>query len=121
MSKQFRVLALSTSYPIRSGSVSGIFVQRLIDALRPYCSVAILAPADDSPSHHIESGVICYKYAPRSMRVLAHKPGGIPAAIRRNKLNVLLIPPFIAGYVISAFFNARHADVIVGAMVISGV
>lgn len=121
MSKQFRVLALSTSYPIRSGSVSGIFVQRLIDALRPYCSVAILAPADDSPSHHIESGVICYKYAPRSMRVLAHKPGGIPAAIRRNKLNVLLIPPFIAGYVISAFFNARHADVIVANWAVSGV
>lgn len=121
MSKQFEILALSTSYPIRSGSVSGIFVQRLIGALRAYCSVAVLAPADDSPSPNSESGVICYKYAPRSMRVLAHKPGGIPAAIRRNKLNILLLPSFVAGYAISTFFNARYADVILANWAVSGV
>lgn len=121
MSKQLKVLALSTSYPIRNGSVSGIFVQRLVEALKEYCTIKVLAPADDSSSLPPANEIICFKYAPRSMRVLAHKPGGIPAAIRHDKFNILLILPFLIGYAISACFNARGSHVILSNWAVSGV
>ena len=79
MPERLRVLLLSTSYPLRSASSSGIFVRRLADALGNLCDVTVLCPADDV-SEPFEAGNLVklapFRYAPRRWQRLAQTPGG---------------------------------------------
>jgi len=109
-----RVLMLSTSYPVSEGSLSGLFVQSLAGALRKSTVVSVVAP-DDSFGETVKTdglSVVKFRYAPKSMQLLAHSPGGVPAQLRRNKFYYLVLPVFIVSYLFSALRKARSIDLV---------
>lgn len=101
--EQHNVLVVSTSFPLHKNSVSGIFVERLVRALSKYCILTVITScASDSSIKASDTPYFlsCFRYAPRSWQVLAHEPGGIFTAIRRNYFLLILVP----GLVLSLFF-----------------
>lgn len=113
---QPRILLVSTSYPVRQNSSSGIFVYRLAQALNTYFRVRVLAPSDSTPVPATQSQtppLVLFRYAPYKYQVLAHAPGGIPAAIAEKRwLSGLLIFPFILAMGISMFRESRRCQLI---------
>jgi len=110
-----RVLLVSTSYPIREGSVSGIFVKNLVTSLAELAQVTVITPGDDQNIPVSEVGpeklVVC-NYVPRSFQTLAHRPGGIPARLRNNRLSVLAVPFLIISMLLNIVVRARNYDVV---------
>ncbi len=110
-----RVLILTTSFPLRPGEMSGIFIRNLIKNYPDYVKTIVLTPADDR-KHYVFTDenfkVKCFRYAPCSWQILAHKPGGIPSAIRSNKKLVLLIPPLFFSMFIHSLYLAAKSDII---------
>lgn len=104
------ILILTTSFPLSPGNVSGVFLKRLICHFPNTSSYTVLTP--DNPSVKPQScadniAIKTFIYAPRFCEILAHKPGGIPAALNRNKLLYLIVPVFL----IAMFFaTLRHAN-----------
>ena len=64
--------------------------------------------------------VTTFRYAFSFMETLAHGPGGIPAALSRNKLNYLLVPWLFAAMFFACLRAARKADVIYANWAICG-
>lgn len=113
--KTIKVLFLTTSFPLTQKSVSGLFVKRLVDNLPSIVEPMVLTPCGDDSQVCIDQArykVKCFKYAPRKWRVLAHKPGGIPVALRSNKLNKFLVPLFLVSIFVKCFIEAKNVDVI---------
>ena len=100
---------LTSSFPLVSESVSGAFVHRLVQHLPPNVQTTVVTPsAPTSVTNTIETDgkVRKFRYAPRKLELLAHRPGGIPVALKNNRLLYLLIAPFL----VSALLNCvRHA------------
>lgn len=117
-----RVLVLTTSFPLGPGAVSGIFVERLMRSLPGSIAASVVTP---SPAWPVPPGsnlpIKCFRYAPRAWQRLAHGPGGIPAALGRNKLLYLLLPTFLGGMFVAALREARHAGVLHANWAVSGV
>ncbi len=107
-----RVLVLTTSYPVRDDSVSGIFVKQLIDNLPDEIDTLVLTPADSKSTKLSEGRVIPCKYAPRTWQTLAHNPGGIPVALQKNRFGYFLIPFLLSSMFIHCLFLGRSRDVI---------
>ncbi|MGY1410126.1 glycosyltransferase family 4 protein [Luteimonas sp. A611] len=111
-----RILALTTSYPLRAGMAAGVFVQRLYAHLPPQCSIEVLSPDDDSrpseSSANVVPPVTPLRYAPRGWQRLGQRNGGILPALRANRGLLLLVPSFLAALSWGTFRRARHADVI---------
>lgn len=94
-SRRMRVLLVTTSYPLTGDSVSGVFVARLVESLLNLVDVRVLTPADGQHCGWLKVNgvdVYAFAYAPSAWRQLAHGPGGILAALRRNPLYLLLVP-----------------------------
>ncbi len=123
MPERLRVLLLSTSYPLRSASSSGIFVRRLADALGNLCDVTVLCPADDV-SEPFEAGNLVklapFRYAPRRWQRLAQTPGGVLPAIRAQPALLLLLPCFLAAFLAAVLRRARSCDAIHANWALSG-
>jgi len=109
-----KVLMLSTSYPVVFESVSGLFVGRLATALSEVADVLVVAPDACVGSSPELSPVVsrAFGYAPRRWQVLAHVPGGIPSQLKLNKLNYLLLPPFIISYLFTSLRYSKSIDVV---------
>lgn len=103
---------ITTSYPLEQNPSSGIFVKRLVDALRKSISVSVLTPAGKSKKFLPDSDLQLFRYAPRSYQCLAHQTGGIPHALRTKKINYLLIPFFLLSLFWSSIFLARKVDLL---------
>jgi glycosyltransferase involved in cell wall biosynthesis len=110
-----KVLLLTTSYPLRTGSRSGIFIQKMVEQLPAEMEVTVLAPDDSSMKNCEQSGrcaIIPFRYAPKHWQRLAHGDGGIMAAFAQNKLNLLLLPPFLLSCFLMTCWHCRKADII---------
>ena len=107
-----RIGLITTSYPLRSNPSSGVFVKRLVDALRELTSVSVLTPAGDSEEFLHDLDFVSFRYAPLSCQRLAHQAGGIPYALKKHKLNYLLIPPFLLSLLLSSVCLARKVDML---------
>ncbi|WP_228215120.1 glycosyltransferase [Aromatoleum toluclasticum] len=120
---KLRVLLLTTSYPLNEQSVSGLFVQRLAEALAQQVDLRVLTPADVHAPRPPAGGpaVITFRYAPRTQQILAHGAGGIPAAIGANRANLMLVPPFLLSMLAASWRHARGADVIFANWSICGI
>ena len=111
-----KVLILTTSYPLSSAPVSGIFVSRLASSFPEDVDVVVLTP--DSRNEEITSDLggnielKIFKYGFKSWQLLAHGPGGIPVALKNNRILYLLLPSFIFSMFISCLWNSRNCDVI---------
>jgi glycosyltransferase involved in cell wall biosynthesis len=113
--KKLRVLVLSTSYPLRPESSSGVFVGRLVRALTKHCDVAVLCPADDNSSPVFADGaerVVAFRYALRRWQGLAQSPGGVLPALRTRPGLFLMLPCFLVSFAASVLRLARKSDVI---------
>lgn len=108
-----RVLMVTTSFPINSGDVSGIFVSRLADALSERVALEVLTPCGSGAfAPDASYPVHCFRYAPRTWQALTHSPGGIPAAIKRQPAYTLLLPVMLSITFLAVFRRARQVDVI---------
>ena len=114
-SRVSRVAFLTTSFPLRKGSSSGVFVQRLVKNLPSYLDVTVLTPADVSSERPtVEPGyrIHCFRYAPWKWQVLAHQPGGIPVALKHNKGIRWLVPVFLCSMFVECLRLASRVDII---------
>lgn len=113
--KKIKVLVLTTSFPLTQSSVSGLFVKRLIDCFPSVIEPIVVTPCDENNNNSIEMydyEIKCFKYAPKKLQVLAHKSGGIPAALQRSKLSLLLVPFFLIAMFVKCFIESKDVDLI---------
>lgn len=118
-----RVLVLTTSYPLRPASSSGVFVRRLVEALAGHAQLRVLCPADAS-AEPVDGGtrvaLQAFRYAPRRWQRLAQEPGGVLPAIRARPALLLLLPFFLLAFSWALVRAARRADVIHANWAITG-
>ena len=117
MRRSLRLLAFSTSFPLRSGDAAGIFVRRLYEHLPTCWRVDVVCPADNGRNAQDELGdervsVHAVAYAPRSWRVLAQQSGGVMAGVRRAPWRVLLLPLLLFGLLWRGWKASKPADII---------
>lgn len=119
------VLFVTTSFPLHENSSSGTFIRALVDALGRYCPLKVLTPADRTPDARKDCGSHCtvhaFRYAPRRWQILAHQPGGIPAALRRQPLLYLLLTTFLSRMLIAILLDGRKAALLHANWSITGV
>jgi glycosyltransferase involved in cell wall biosynthesis len=117
IARHLRIGVVSTSFPVSINPASGIFVQRLVQHLPNgiLTTVLIPCPPGDCIRDIGESTKVrCFSYGPRSMLRLAHRPGGIPDAIRRRDPALLLLPIFVPAMLAACIRLAAKVDVIHG-------
>ncbi|WP_445146211.1 glycosyltransferase [Dyella sp. Tek66A03] len=117
--KKMRLLALSTSYPLRTGSSAGVFVQSLYRRLSEGCAIDVVCPADSKPvKATFDDGaapgirIHAVRYAPRAWRRLAQESGGVVTGLRRSPWHALLLPGLLFGLFWRCLLCAGDADLI---------
>lgn len=122
-SAKLSVLLLTTSYPLHTGSVSGVFVQRLAAALVRRCQLRVVAPADTSgtPTPAVSPAATTFRYAPQRLQTLAHGAGGIPAALAAHRAHLLLVPPFLFAMLAACWHHSRGAQILFANWSICGI
>lgn len=110
-----KLLALTTSFPLRAESSAGVFVRRLYEHLPAGWEVLVLCPADAQPyaappAPHLRVHPI--RYAPRRWRTLAQQSGGILSGLRRSPWRVALLPALLLGFAWQCLLRGRNADLI---------
>lgn len=105
------ILFITTSFPLHPNATSGVFVKRLVDALRKKANVEVLTPDDNFSTNH-QKGVRAFRYAPKKSQILAHVDGGIPASLQKSKKNYLYAASLLAFFLINTATSARRADLI---------
>lgn len=113
------VLFVTTSYPLRNGAVSGIFVKKLVDQLSKYMDVTVVTPADDQRG--TDKNIIGVRYAPRKLQILSHRPGGIPVALKSHPFTWLLLPFLVLSMLLQCIIQCRNKDVVVANWSVNGV
>ncbi len=109
------ILLLTTSFPLRPTSASGIFVERLASELGQQCQLHVLAPASTTPPALPKNKtyqLTTFSYAPQELQILAQTNGGIPAALVTKPWLWLLIPLFITSMLFSCLWHARRTNLI---------
>src|SRR5690606_5823094 len=110
-----RVVALTTSFPLREDSSAGVFVKRLYEHLPEPWHVEVVCPSDNTGREISSDGRIrvrAVRYAPRRLRVLAQCSGGIAPGLKRAPLRSLMIPGLAAALWWRCLLASRHADLI---------
>lgn len=117
-----KILALSTSYPLRESSVAGIFVHNLYKAMSDTWSVEVLCPDDDKNSGGMldNINVTPVRYSLKRMQVLGGS-GGILPSMKANPLKLLLLPFFLCALFFYTLLRARAANIIHANWAICGV
>jgi glycosyltransferase involved in cell wall biosynthesis len=117
--KKLRVVALTTSYPLRLGSTAGVFVQSLYRSLSVGCAIDVICPADSKPVNATSNDgvapgirVHAVRYAPRAWRRLAQESGGVVTGLRRAPWRVLFLPGLLFGLFGRCLLSAGDADLI---------
>lgn len=109
--QKINVSFLTTSYPLHPDASSGIFVKRLVDALRRSSNVTVITP-DDSATYSYPKEVKAFHYAPKEKQLLAHSNGGIPIALKKKKINYFYAVLLVGNFLLTTIKSARHADII---------
>lgn len=108
-------MMLTSSFPLHQEKASGVFILRLVEQLAKKNDITVITPC---PSGRIKPDVDrpfiirCFRYAPKSLQILAHRPGGIPVAIKQNRWLYLLIPVFLISMAFASLRNALRVDLI---------
>jgi glycosyltransferase involved in cell wall biosynthesis len=109
-----RILAITTSYPLREGMAAGVFVQKLYSHLSKDWAIEVLCPDDDAKTTDGEAfpPVTRVRYAPRRCQKLGQRNGGILPALRANRWLVVLVPLLLAAMTLATLRRASRARVI---------
>lgn len=108
-------MILTTSFPVDERKISGPFIFRLVESLPGWILPMVITPGavgHNSSFSQTPLHVHCFRYAPRRWQVLAHRPGGIPVALRENRNLLLLLPGFLASMFFSCLRFSKNADLI---------
>lgn len=118
------IVLLTTSYPSPAAPVSGVFVAHLAGALARHGPVRVLTPAGRG-TKAVTGGpwpaATPVRYAPRALRILAHGPGGIPAALQAHRLAILLVPGLLVSMAWAAWRAAADCRGIIANWSVAGV
>jgi glycosyltransferase involved in cell wall biosynthesis len=116
MNKKNNILLITTSFPITKDSQSGIFVKNLVDHLSNNISVEVITPANNefSGTNKLSETVTfhAFNYLPGYLQLLAHKPGGIPVALKNNKFLYFTIPPMLIAMFFKTLLLSRNSQAI---------
>lgn len=108
-----RVLLVSSSFPLRAGDTSGVFVRRLADALSIMTDLVVMIPCGKTPLvTDTKYPVQCFRYGPLSWQALTHSPGGIPVMLKRRPFFWFVVPFLLTGMFFSVYKRARSAEVL---------
>jgi glycosyltransferase involved in cell wall biosynthesis len=107
-----RVLTVSTSYPLRVGATSGIFVQSMVRAYSRRFETLALCPDDDGLPVRDTISLSAFRYAPRRWQRLAQGAGGVMPALRNNPALALLLPGFLVAMSARIIWLSRRRDLI---------
>lgn len=110
-----RVLALTTSYPLREQSSAGVFVRNLYEHLPAPWRVVVLCPADTAPVRQVDElgmRLIPVRYAPRRWQVLFQQAGGVLAGLRARPLRIVLVPLLLTALALRTMLASRRADIV---------
>jgi len=114
-SQALNVLMLTTSFPLAKTSSSGIFIYQLVKHFPDNIKVCVLVPGADRQAQ-MPMGqnfdIQDFRYAPRYLQTLSHKPGGLPQAIKKNRLKIFLLPVFFGAMLFHAVRMAKTHDII---------
>lgn len=119
-----RVAVITTSFPLTERSASGPFVLELVRHLPDDIEPTVITPCGtdrSAPTTVNGYRLNCFRYAPRSWQILAHAPGGLPAALRGKTLAWPLLALFVPALFLASLRAARTADVIHANWSITGV
>ncbi len=118
-----RILHVTTSFPLRRGSISGIFIYRLIKHLSADTEITVLVPDPRTPVDIPEGNfqVRTFRYTPKQWQRLAHEPGGLPAALHNSKWLVCILPFFLSAMFFQTVRYAFCSDVIHAHWTVNGV
>ncbi|MGB3221268.1 MAG: glycosyltransferase family 4 protein [Desulforhopalus sp.] len=106
---------LTTSFPVKEGASSGVFVERLAKKLALKSDVYVLAPAADilfEKKNERSYQLFTFRYAPMKWQVLAHGGGGIPAILASRPITLLLLPVFLVSMLMHSILYVRKVDLI---------
>lgn len=115
---------VTTSFPVVGQPESGIFVERLVASLSCSVFVIVLTPgadADPLPRIGAQYQVEPFAYGPKAWMRLAHRPGGIPDAMRRRDPALVLLPLLLPAMFIGCLRLAGRVDVMHGNWSVAGV
>lgn len=110
-----RLLALTTSYPLRPDATAGVFVHRLYQHFPSEWSIEVLCPDDTARAYAETAGnlrVMPVRYAPKPWQTLSQAPGGIAAAMSADRGKVLLAPFLISAMLFRCLSRCRGKDAI---------
>jgi len=121
-----KVLHLTTSFPLQDDSTSGIFIKRLVGHFPDTVEIIVLTPDCREKIEQTDSRrytLHTFRYAPKQWQVLAHQPGGLPAAFGRSKryLYFMLVPGFLFSMLLHTMHHARRCDLIHAHWTVNGV
>lgn len=115
LAKKTRLLVMTTSFPNRHNPASGLFVRRLLENLPQVFTPTVVTPDSERRAvfdSDVDIKIKPFRYAPRKLQVLAHRPGGLPAILGGFPLFFILLPGFCLKAVVAMFIEARHSDLI---------
>ncbi len=121
-SHRLKICVLSTSFPVNEQSISGIFVKHLADALSRNSEVEVIIPvhSEGVPTTSESYAINTFSYAPKIWQNLSHNPGGVPVALKKNKLNYFILPFFLGSMLWKTLLAARRCDAIQANWAING-
>lgn len=111
-----RLLVLTSSYPTTDNPGGGIFIREMLEHLPATIEIVVVTP--DTPGVHsdelTQSGlrIELVRYAPKPFQILANRPGGIPAALKRFPWLILLLPAWALAMFTATLRLAGKQDLI---------
>jgi glycosyltransferase involved in cell wall biosynthesis len=111
------ILVLSTSYPSTDNDPSGVFIAKLLEAIRKRgYSIRVVAPSDGTfHGRRAINGIETIRFGyffPRSLERLTVGLGGIPENLEKSVLARLQLAPMMLVFLIVALREARRSDII---------
>jgi glycosyltransferase involved in cell wall biosynthesis len=112
-----KVLVLTTSYPSHEEDPSGVFIAKLLAAIRRRgYSVKVVAPSDGTfYGHRNIGGIETVRFGyfwPRSLERLTRGAGGIPENMNHSLLARLQLFPMMIGFLFVSVAQSRGADIV---------
>ncbi len=112
-----KVLVLTTSYPSHEDDPSGVFIAKLLSAIRKRgYSIKVVAPSDGTfYGNRNIGGIETVRFGyfwPRSLERLTRGAGGIPENMAHSLLARLQLLPMMIGFFFVSIAQSRGADIV---------
>lgn len=105
---------VSTSFPLQPQAVSGIFVRHLADAIALNADLVLLTPQGKTKQTFFpkEYTAFAFPYAPKSLQLLTHTPGGIPSALKHVPILWAIVPLLLGAMAFNVFKHSKNCQII---------